>query len=181
MSYSISVKVREKAQRSRLKQLRREGRIPAVVFGANESNINVDVPRKEFIQWMRTGGGSVVQLKLDKGDEVPVLLEDIQRDALTQEIIHVDFLRVNPNKEVRTKLPLVYIGTPVGTKQGAVVQTNATDVEVQALPAQIPDSLNVDISHLEAGQSLEASELELPEGVSLVSSAAEILVTVVGK
>lgn len=178
MISSIGVKVRSKHNRAQLKRLRSEGRIPAIVFGASASDIMIDVPRKEFMQWMKTGGGSVVHLSIQNQNQIPVLLEDIQHDSLTREIIHIDFLRVDATKEVRTKLPIIYTGTPIGTKQGAVVQTNSTMIEVQALPDLIPNSISTDISKLEVGDSLLASELELPQGVSLVSSSEEVMINV---
>jgi len=178
MISSIGVKVRSKHNRAQLKRLRSEGRIPAIVFGASASDIMIDVPRKEFMQWMKTGGGSVVHLSIQNQNQIPVLLEDIQHDSLTREIIHIDFLRVDATKEVRTKLPIIYTGTPIGTKQGAVVQTNSTMIEVQALPDLIPNSISADISKLEVGDSLLASELELPKGVSLVSAPEEVLINV---
>lgn len=181
MSNRIGVHVRDKQKRGELKLLRRSGRIPAVVFGTDKHNVSIDVPKKEFMQWMKTGGGSVVYLQLNNEEELAVLLEDMQRDPLTQDIIHIDFLQVDDKKQVRTKLPIVYAGTPVGTKQGAIVQTNSTMIEVQALPAHIPDSLTVDISGLDVGESLQASELNLPDGVSLVSSEKEILISVLAK
>lgn len=178
MSISIGVKVREKQSRAQLKRLRSEGRIPAIVFGANAPDAMIDVPRKEFMQWMKTGGGSVVHLSIQDQEQIPVLLEDVQHDSLTREIIHIDFLRVDATKQVKTKLPIIYTGTPIGTKQGAVVQTNSTMIEVQALPNVIPNSISADISGLDVGESLLASELELPQGVELVSSPEEILINV---
>lgn len=181
MSNRIGVNVRDKQKRAQLKQLRRAGRIPAIVFGADEHNIAIDVPKTEFMQWMKTGGGGVVHLKLNNQEEMPVLLEDLQRDPLTREIIHLDFLRVDAAKQVRTKLPIVYTGAPVGTKQGAIIQTNSALIEVQALPAQIPDSLSVDISGLDVGDMLQARDMDLPEGMHLVSSSQEVLVAVLAR
>jgi len=179
MNNLISVNLRGKSNRAQLKQLRQAGRIPAVVFGPESDNVIIDVPRKEFLQWMKTGGGSVVYLQINSEDKIPVLLEDMQRDPVSGEVIHIDFLRVNAKQEVRTRLPLIFAGTPIGTKEGGIVQTDSTFIEVIALPHLIPASLTVDISNMKISDTVQASDLVLPEGVSLTSSPKEYLVTIV--
>jgi len=179
MNNQILVNVRVKSNRAQLKQLRQAGRIPAVVFGAESDNVIIDVPKKEFLQWMKTGGGNVVYLLANNEDKIPVLLEDMQRHPVTGEVIHIDFLRVNSKQEVRTRLPLIFTGTPIGTKEGGIVQTDSTFVEVIALPHLIPASLTVDISNMKISDTVQANDLVLPEGVSLTSSPNEYLVTIV--
>jgi len=179
MSNQILVNVREKSSRAQLKQLRKAGRIPAVVFGAGSENATIDVPKKEYLQWLKTGGGSVVYLQVNNEDKVPVLLEDMQRHPVTGEVIHIDFLRVNAKEEVRTRLPIVFTGTPIGTKEDGIIQTDSTSVEVTALPHLIPASLTVDISGMKVSDTIQASDLKLPEGVQLTSSPNEYLVSIV--
>lgn len=179
MNNQILVNVREKSNRAQLKQLRQAGRIPAVVFGPESENVIIDVPRKQFLQWMKTGGGNVVYLQTNSDEKIPVLLEDVQRDPVSGEVIHIDFLRVNAKQEVRTRLPLIFSGTPIGTKEGGIVQTDSTFVEVIALPHLIPASLTVDISDMKVSDTIQASDLILPEGVSLTSSPNEYLVSIV--
>src|SRR5690606_20454498 len=109
----------------------------------------------------------------------PVLLEAIQRDPVTRELLHVDFLRVRNDQPVRTKVPIEYVGTAKGSKEGGIVQTQGTTIELEALPANLPSVLTVDISELGVGDTLRVGDVALPSGVTLVSLAEELLVSVV--
>lgn len=170
---------RESANRSGLKRLREEGRLPGIIFGDKTDNAMIHISRREFQQWVKGGGAGVVHIKLGEQEVIPVLLEDVQRDAITQRYIHADFLRVSKDETARTKLPIVYVGTAIGTKKGGIVQTDGLFIEVEALPGLLPSSLTVDISKLDISDTLQAGDIELPEGVRLVSSANEYLVSVV--
>ena len=178
MTTSLQALHREPVNRSGLKRLRNEGRLPGIIFGVNTDNAMIHISKKEFQKWLKAGGGSVVRLELGDNESIPVLLEDVHRDPVTQELIHADFLRVRSDELVRTKLPIVYTGTAVGTKRGGVVQIDSSFVEVQALPDLIPSSITVDISDLDVSHTIQAGEISLPEGVKLVSSDAEYLVSV---
>ena len=179
MSISIHAEQRQHLNRSGLKQLRNKGRLPGIIFGSGMDNAMIHISRKDFHQWAKGGGAGVVQLQVGDAEKIPVLLEHVQRDPLTQDYIHADFLRVKQNEEVRMKLPIVFTGTPKGTKLGGIIQTDSTSIEVQALPANLPSSITIDISEFEIGSTLQGGDIELPEGVSLISSPNEFLLSVI--
>ncbi|HIW32137.1 MAG TPA: 50S ribosomal protein L25, partial [Candidatus Paenibacillus intestinavium] len=139
----------------------------------------IHISRKDFHQWAKGGGAGIVQLQIGDAEKFPVLLENAQRDAITQEYIHIDFLIVNQDEEVRMFLPIIITGTPRGTKLGGIIQTDSTAIEVQALPVNLPASITIDISDFDIGSVLRGGEIKLPEGVSLVSSPDETLVSII--
>ena len=169
---------RPHTNRTGLKRLRREGRLPGVIFGNEQDNAMIHLSAKAFRQFLRTGGSEMIELQLEGRENVPVLLEGLQRDPITKEPIHVDFLQVREDKIVRTGVVLEYVGTARGTRVGGVVQIQSTSIEVRSLPGRVPSSITVDISNLDLGDTLLASDLKLPAGVELSSADNELLVSV---
>ncbi|MFD3261514.1 50S ribosomal protein L25 [Paenibacillus lentus] len=179
MRACFAAEQRSPMNRSGLKRLRNQGRLPGVVMGLNKESDMIHISSQEFQRWVRGGGSGLLEVQVGGTDKIPVLLEGLQRDAVTREYIHVDFLRVRTDELVRTRVTLDYVGTPKGTKLGGIVQTQSTFIEVEALPHQLPSSISVDISELEIGDSLLVGNIELPPEVTLLSSDKELLVSVV--
>ncbi|MEC0259228.1 50S ribosomal protein L25 [Paenibacillus sp. GM2FR] len=179
MRVNLRVETRAAMNKTGLKQLRLSGRIPAIVFGTGEDNMMIQLSAKEFGKWARNGKGGILELRFDDREPLPVLLESVQRDPITREYIHIDFLRININEVVRTRVNLDYIGTAKGAKLGGVVQIQSTFIEIESFPDRIPATIPVEISELEIGNSLHVGDLKLPEGVVPISSANELLVSVV--
>lgn len=179
MRVNLRAETRAAMNKTGLKQLRLSGRIPAVVFGTGENNMMIQLSAKEFGKWARNGKGGILELRFDDREPLPVLLESVQRDSITREYIHVDFLRININEVVRTRVNLDYIGTAKGAKLGGVVQIQSTYIEIESFPDRIPAIIPVDISGLDIGNSLHVGDLKLPDGVVPISSANELLVSVV--
>lgn len=179
MRACFAAEQRSPLNRSGLKHLRRSGRLPGVVMGLNKESDMIHISSQEFQRWVRGGGSGLLEVQLNGSDKIPVLLEGLQRDAVTREYIHVDFLRVRTDELVRTKVTLDYVGTPKGTKVGGIVQTQSTFIEIEALPHQLPSSISVDISGLNVGDSLLVGDVKLPPEVALLSSENELLVSVV--
>ncbi|MCV4234780.1 50S ribosomal protein L25 [Virgibacillus sp. LDC1] len=179
MRVNLRVETRAAMNKTGLKQLRLSGRIPAIVFGTREDNMMIQLSAKEFGKWARNGKGGILELRFDDREPLPVLLESVQRDPITREYIHIDFLRININEVVRTRVNLDYVGTAKGAKLGGVVQIQSTFIEIESFPDRIPATIPVEISELEIGNSLHVGDLKLPEGVVPISSANELLVSVV--
>jgi large subunit ribosomal protein L25 len=169
---------RPHTNRTGLKRLRREGRLPGVIFGSEQDNAMIHLSAKEFRQFLRTGGSAMIELQLEGTANVPVLLEGLQRDPITKEPIHVDFLQVSEDKIVRTNVVLEYVGTARGIRIGGVVQIQSSSIEVRSLPGRVPSLLAVDIGNLDLGDTLFAGDLTLPAGVELMSADNELLVSI---
>lgn len=178
MAVSIHTEKRSRLNSSGLRNLRREGRLPGVVFGKNANNENIHISTNQFEKWLKQGASGFIELQMEGENSLTVLLEDLQRDPVTRSLIHVDFQLVQSNEIVRTKLAVKLKGTPVGTKSGGVVQIQDPYVEVEALPKNLPSSVELDISEMEIGDTRFVSDLELPPEVTVVSGPNELLVSV---
>lgn len=179
MTTCIQAEQRTKLNRSGLKNLRKSGRTPAVVFGRNSENKSVHISTQEFEKWLRQGGSGRIELQFSDEEPITVLLEDMQRDPVTSDFLHVDFQLVQSNEIVRTKIPVRLSGVPVGTKTGGIVQVQSNFVEVEALPKHLPTSIDFDITDMEVGQSLLVSDVKLPSEVTIISGQDEFLVSIV--
>ncbi|WP_223068560.1 50S ribosomal protein L25 [Paenibacillus caui] len=160
-----------------LHKLRESGRVPGVVYGSQIESQPVHVDEKELIKVSRTGRSEFFQLTLSDGKSFPALIKDIQ--LRRGKVAHVDFQFVSKNKPVRVHIPVHYSGTPAGTKSGGVLQTLGTELEVEGLPDDLPASIEVDVTSLGVGDKIEASEVSLPNGVTLHTPHDTLLVSIV--
>ncbi|GIO40263.1 50S ribosomal protein L25 [Paenibacillus apis] len=168
---------RQDFARSSLRELRTSGRVPAVVYGAQTESIPVHVDAKELIRVSRTGRSEFFDLKVEGGETIPVLIKDIQQRA--GQVVHADFQKVLKNKPLRVKVPLQLEGTPEGTKIGGILQIQATELEVEGLPADLPAAITVDVTSLGTGDKLLAADVKLPDGITLIASPEELLASIV--
>jgi large subunit ribosomal protein L25 len=162
------------------RSLRRMGVLPAVVYSGGSST-PIKVNCKEMTKLIYSGMGehSLITIELAKDgakkSEYPVLVKDYQRDPVTEELLHVDFIEVSLEKNVTVTVPVVIVKKPAGVKLGGILQHHMRDVEVECLPTQIPDKIEVDAEAIQIGDSFHVSDLPVPEGVKLVTDPAELL------
>lgn len=179
MITSLEAVQRVHKKRSEMSRLRKEGRLPGIIFGADEENTMVHVSGRDFQRWARGGASGLLNLEVKGLGNVSVLLEGMQRDPISREVIHVDFLRVKKDTVVRTNMLLEYVGTSAGAKAGGIIQTQRTSIEIEALPANMPNLIQVDISNLEIGDVLRVGDISLPSGVTAATPAEDVLVSCV--
>ncbi|MWV45414.1 50S ribosomal protein L25 [Paenibacillus sp. HJL G12] len=175
-SHSLTAERRSDTKHSSLRSLREKGRIPAVVYGTQTENIPLSVDAKELAKIARTGRTEMFKLKVEGSSDLNVIIKDFQKKG--GEWSHVDFLQISANKRLKVRVPIEFHGTALGTKSGGVLQHQETELEVEALPANLPASIEVDISHLNMGDKLVAADIKLPEGVTLVASPEELIASV---
>ena len=168
---------RKEVGKERVKKLRSNGFIPAIVYGLNFDNINISVPFKEFREIIYDYGTSCIfKLKLDN-DEIPTIVKEIQRDYLGADIIHIDFYRIQKEREIEMALPLVHIGIPIGETDGGILEQHVYNIKIKSLPENIPLRVEVDVSNMKIGDNLTLGNIKLPDGVSLLDSPEIILFT----
>lgn len=173
-SHSITAEKRtEKQSSSSLRNLRANGRIPAVVYGLNSESLSVDVDYKDMMKLARTGRSEMFKLHVEGMKDLSVIIKDFQKKD--GKWSHVDFLQISESQPLRVSIPIDYQGTAVGTEAGGVVQHLVTELEVEGLPAELPSTIEIDISHLAMGDKLMASEVKLPKGITLVSTGEDHL------
>jgi large subunit ribosomal protein L25 len=158
--------------------LRKDGQIPAVVYGNSKENANVTLDGKEFSRAFATAGHSaIVELKVDDNAGENVLIQDVSMDPVRNEIAHADFYRVNMNKAIRTEVPLHFVGeAPAVFQQEGSLFKNIEEVEVETLPANLPPHIEVDISGLDDfSKSIHISDIKAPEGVEILVDAEQLI------
>ncbi|MDI6710708.1 MAG: 50S ribosomal protein L25/general stress protein Ctc [Thermoanaerobacterales bacterium] len=169
----LDVVVREGRGRSCRNRLRAEGKIPAVVYGRAVGSLPVEVETRAVERLIdRHGAGGLVELGLKGGGRVKkyhAIIKDIQYHPIKRHLQHVDFQQISLKEDVTTHVPLRLVGEAPGAKKGGVVEQHLRQVEVSCLPTRIPEAIDVDISGLDLGESLHVKDVNVPEGVRLLT------------
>lgn len=179
MTTCLQAQPRERLNKAGLKNLRRSGRLPANVFGNKLANEMLHISAIEFQKWLKQGASGFIELQVEGKGSISVLLEDLQRDPRTRDLLHVDFQQVQSNEIVRTKVAVKFVGTPVGASLGGIVQIQNPFIEVEALPGHLPHDLEYDISNMTIGDSVLVKDVPMSSEVTLVSGPNECLASVV--
>jgi len=158
--------------------IRREGKIPGVVYGHRRASQALAVDGREFYQVLSQGINTLIRLSLGAAEDT-VMIKDLQRHPLTGRVTHIDFLAVALDELIKTTVPLVVSGEETATEGGGIVQHQLREVEVECLPMDVPGNFTVDISALSIGSHFTAGDLSLPAGVTLVTDPGELIVTIV--
>lgn len=163
----LSAKVRQTAGKGVARKLRADGLIPAVIYGKGEGNLMLTVSPRELRRAMdpqrKLNTFFTVTIEGQDGSKVEqCVLTDYQADPIRDEFLHVDFLRVDPESEVVTKIPVEYVGRAVGVVAGGKLRTYQRTAKIAAKPAEIPVKLTVDVGPLAAGETLRMKDLSLP-------------------
>ncbi|WP_024304098.1 50S ribosomal protein L25/general stress protein Ctc [Pseudogulbenkiania sp. MAI-1] len=173
MSYELIAAKREQLGTGASRRLRNAGKLPAVVYGANTEAVSVVLEHNPVYYALKEEGfhTGILSLVID-GEKQPVLLRDYQMHPYKQLVLHMDFQRVNLNEKMHVKVPLHFVGAEVSEAvklQGAKISHVLNEVDVRALPAQLPAFIEVDLSGIKAGQTVHLSDLKLPEGVEITA------------
>lgn len=177
---NLSAKPRTETGSRAVKRLRAEGKIPAVVYGREfGESLPVVIDARE----LRTAFSghsvhSIVNLTIEGRGTTPVLMHDRQLDVETKKLVHLDLHAVNLNEEVEATVQIVAVGTAAGVKNGGILDLVAREIEVSALPGNIPDHIEIDVRELEIGDAIHVRDLKVPEGVTIISEAGDIVATV---
>jgi large subunit ribosomal protein L25 len=163
------------------RRLAHENRIPAVLYGPGRETLSLSVNRHDFELLMahHAAGSMIVELELE-GEKKPVnaMIRELQTSPVKGDIIHVDFLVVQMNKAVHAVVTLHFVNDPAGVRAGGILTTNFHEINVEAKPADLPESIDVDVAALEVGDSLHVSDIVAPKGVTILDDPEEVLASV---
>jgi len=181
MELELNTQIRDIAGK-KLKTLREKGFIPAVIYGPGHKPISLQINYKEFEKIFNEAGEStIIKLKIEgeKSDK-NVLIHEIAKDPVKGKFIHVDFYHVRMDKPIKAEVPLVFEGEAPAVKvlEGVLVK-NVTEIEIEALPKDLPHEIKVDISILDSfDKHIRAKDLILPSGVKIFINPEEMIVSV---
>lgn len=183
MEHVLKVEKRSATGKATASRLRRQGRMPGVLYGDNKDPValTVDPAAVDRILELKTGVNTIFDLELEgSGQRRPAMIHDVQRHPIGHGLIHADFIRVNPDRKVHVRVPVVLHGTPEGVKnQGGIIEFLARDVGLECLPADIPEEIDVDVSSLEVGNSVRVRELPIDADKLRVMDDAETVIVLV--
>ena len=178
----IQIEPREPGSKGKVKQLRRQGKLPGVFYGPKAQTVPLELDRKEFLSRVADLEGShLIRIKSSSpilADKV-ALVKEMQFHPVTGEVVHADFYEVDLTAKIRVKVPLHFVGKAEGVVRGGILQPVVREVDVECLPIDIPEYFNVEVSSLDIGRSLHIKDLPMPEGVTAIYESNFTLVTVV--
>ncbi len=174
----LQVKTRTAGGSREARRLRRGGRVPGVLYGGGGESVSFDADARE-LRLALAGSGAVLDLSVDGGKATPVVLKEAQRDPVRGETVHVDLLRVRLDEAIHAVVPLELTGIEEapGVKEGGVLEQIVRELNVEALPTAIPESIAYEIGEMQIGDTLTLSVVAAPEGVTLLDESDTVIAT----
>ncbi len=165
------------------KQCRRSGLVPGILYGRSQQAAPVAVDPKDLSRAMHTHAGSnvIIKLLLDNKaeDAATVVVKDLQVDTLKGTMTHVDFCHISLDEVIRTSVPFKIVGDAPGVKQGGILEHTLWELDIETLPLNIPDAIEINVSQLEMGDSLTVADLMIPEGIEVLTDPEIAVVSIV--
>jgi len=183
MKFDVAAEIREQAGKGVARQLRRRGKIPAVLYGQGECLL-LTLDPAVVTGIVRGHGGSTALINLSISGQTAkttrtALVRDYQVDPLTGEILHADLFEVSMTKAIRVKVPVSLVGgMPAGVKEGGLLHHNLRELHIECLPSAIPDTIEVDASGLQINQGIHIRDLAPREGLRVLDEADQMVVSV---
>lgn len=166
---SLAVEIRNETGKGVARKLRAAGRIPAVLYGHGKASISLSVQAKELDDLLKTSHAGLNTLIDLEGDGSiagkVVLIKELQRHSVAGTLSHADFFVIDRSEKLHVQVPIKLEGIPAGVKLGGVLEHMMREIDLECLPTAIPDSIDIDVSGMEEGDTLHVSDLTLPDGV----------------
>ena len=164
--FKLKLQTRNETGSKSSRRMRREGKIPVIIYGHQKEPKQCAV---EVLDWQgfKKQDTQLAKILIDNAQKpLNVLVKDIQHDYLAGKTLHIDFQEINMDEEITTTVAIGYTGTPAGAAEGGMLSQTSYEIEVSCLPANLPDSIEVDVTDLELGDSLLIKDIVMPEDVT---------------
>ncbi len=178
----LNVAERKVFKRSRLNELREEGKVPAILYGPEIENVSIIIDEKEFKETISTelGENVLIKVKVGKSKSVTAIIKEIQVNPISMRIIHVDVCQINLTEKIEVKVPVETEGTAPGVEsEEGVMDHIVREVRVSCLPTEIPNNFTIDISNLNLGDNITIADIKTVEGVEILEDEERIVVHIV--
>ena len=176
----LEVQQRNAFGKQSARDLRKEGGVPAVLYGRAQDTVAIQLDARTFRQFLRTYGENVIiNMEVSAGNTETVIIKEIQRHPVDKHrLIHADFIRISLDEPVTSAVPVVLVGNPQGVQEGGVLEFPLRQVSLHCLPMQIPNEITIDVGHLDIGDAVHVSELTLDEEIDIIDEPERIIATV---
>ncbi len=180
MERKLKAETRSGTGKGVARKLRASGRVPGVVYGHHEEPLHLSVDARELFHLLHTEAGVnvLVELRVDH-DRFLAMPKEVQRDHIRGQFLHIDFLRIARDETVHVEVPIQLVGESVGVKAGGVIEHHLWALQVECLPQDVPPAIEADVSGLDINDSLKVGDLTAPAGVTILTPAEEVIVSVV--
>jgi large subunit ribosomal protein L25 len=180
MEVTLSARSRPLKGKGPARRVRSEGLVPGIIYGRELQPVPVAVDAKAMYQALHTESGAnvLVNLELD-GERFLVMPREIQRHPIRGTLMHVDFVNIARDVQITADVPIHLVGEAHGVKMGGLIEHHLWEVRVQALPSNVPNTVEVDVRTLDIGQQVRVSDIPIPPGVEVLTPAEEIVAAVV--
>ena len=158
-------------------RLRKEGKIPSVIYGHNKP-VHISVDAKEFDTKFHTISENTLITINVEDKEYEVLVKDFQENMMLGQLTHIDFFEVERGKTLKTRIPVYLTGTSIGVKEGGLLEHRLHEIDIECLPKDIPEKIEIDITELQVGDSVHVSDLEVIEAVKILNFLEQVVVSV---
>jgi large subunit ribosomal protein L25 len=178
----LNANIRTQTGNGPARALRRSGFIPAVLYGPDNDPISLAVPIKELEKILKSGtaGQALLNLVIKNGKTATrsAMIKELQRDPVSRNFLHVDFYEISMDRKIRVNVPVVTKGKSIGVEMGGMLQVIRRELEVLCLPAEMPESIEIDITELDIGDSVHVKEIPLADGVEVPADVNFTVITV---
>ncbi|MDQ5954163.1 MAG: large subunit ribosomal protein [Patescibacteria group bacterium] len=181
MVFMFTITAKKRDEKVNLEILRKGGEIPAVFYGMGNPTTPITLSKVEFKKvWHKAGESSAVEIVVD-GKKVDVLIHEVQTHPVNDEPIHVDFLAIDMNKKITVSVPLEFVGVSPAVKSGTGNLVKVMhEIEIEALPKDLPHNLEVDISSLvDTSSQVTVAQIKLPAGVVTTANATDVVASII--
>lgn len=180
MEFAIDVVKRDQYGKNASRRIRRDGKIPAILYGAGTDAVALTLEKADIVRILKSDSGENTLFTVNVGDEnMTAMIRDLQMDPVKDEILHVDLIHIAMDKVIKVSIPVDITGEAVGVKtEGGFVDLMLRELEVECLPNIIPESIDIDISGLHMHQSLKVEDVILPDGVKMISEPDAVIVVI---
>jgi len=180
MSLVINGEQRNERGKNASRRIRKTGRVPAILYGDGSAGASLTLDKKDIGKILKSESGENTIFKIAfGGGEADVMIKALQIDPVSDELLHADLIKIAMDKAIRVSVPLELLGEPIGVKtEGGFVDFMTRSVEIECLPADIPDAIEIDISALHLHQSLKIADVVPPAGVKLLGEPNAVVVLI---
>lgn len=176
----LEVQPRDAFGKQSARAIRRQGDVPAVLYGRSQDTLAIQLNARIFKQFLRTYGENVIiNMEIGGANSEPVIIKEIQRDPVEKhQLLHADFIRISLDEPVTSAVPVVLVGSPSGVEEGGVLELPLRQVNLHCLPMQLPTEISIDVSELNIGDAIHVGDLNFGDEVEILDEADRIIATV---